>query len=246
LYYLGPGADDTEGGPVRVSKNDTICGLAAPTARQLMRAYYDDRPVEVACDILGVGQDAARNQMRAFEAAGYVERSGLAHTAGEEWWATTVKGNALANASFGKPISRATATRLLGEVIERARAYKADPARLLTVTEIVVFGSYVNPAADPLGDLDLAVSTVRRGTDGQRYVDEVLKYARASGRSFSAFHDRLFWAARELRMILKNGSPAISITDEDIRKLTARFDVVYAVGDDPDAIPPPQDAVAEK
>ena len=223
---------------MRVSKNDTICGLAAPAARQLMRAYFDDRPVEVACDILGVSQDAARDQMRAFEAAGYVERGGLAHAAGDGWWATTVKGNALANASFGKPISRATATRLLGQVIERARAYNADPARLLTVTEIVVFGSYLDPAVDLLGDLDLAVSTMRRDTDGKRYVDKVLEYARTSGRSFSAFHDRLFWPARELRMILKNRSPAISITDEDIRKLTERIEVVYVVADDPEAIPP--------
>ena len=145
----------------------------------------------------------------------------------------TVKGNALANASFGKPVSRATATRLLGQVIERARAYNADPARLLTVTEIVVFGSYLDPAVDLLGDLDLAVSTVRRDTDGKRYVDKVLEYARASGRSFSAFHDRLFWPARELRMILKNRSPAISITDEDIRRLTERIEVVYVVADDP-------------
>jgi hypothetical protein len=229
---------------VRVSKNDTIYGLAAPTARQLMRAYFDNRPVEVACDILGVSQDAARDQTRSFEAAGYVERGGLAHAAGDDWWATTVKGNALANASFGKPISRATATRLLGQVIERARAYNADPARLLTVTEIVVFGSYLDPVVDLLGDLDLAVSTVRRDTDGKRYVDQVLEYARVSGRSFSAFHDRLFWPARELRMILKNRSPAISITDEDIRKLTERIEVVYVVADDPEAIPPPADAVA--
>ncbi len=228
---------------MRVSKSDTICGLAAPAARQLMRAYYDDRPVEVACDVLGVNQDAAQDQMRAFEAAGYVERSGLAHVRGD-WWATTVKGNALANASFGKPISRATAARLLGQVIDRARAYNADPSRLLTVTEIVAFGSYLDPAADPLGDLDLAVSTVRRDTDGQRYVDKVLEYARASGRSFSAFHDRLFWPAWELRMILKNRSSALSMTDEDVRKLTDRFEVVYAVGEDPDAIPPPPDAVA--
>jgi predicted nucleotidyltransferase len=228
---------------MRVSKSDTICGLAAPMARQLMRAYYDDRPVEVACDVLGVNQDAAQDQMRALEAAGYVERSGLAHARGD-WWATTVKGNALANASFGEPISRATATRLLGQVIDRARAYNADSSRLLTVTEIVAFGSYLDPAVDPLGDLDLAVSTVRRDTDGQRYVDKVLEYARASGRSFSAFPDRLFWPARELRMILRNRPPALSITDEDVRKLTDRFEVVYAVGEDPDAIPPPPDAVA--
>jgi len=54
---------------------------------------------------------------------------------------------------------------------------------------------------------------------------------RASGRSFSAYHDRLSWPARELRMILKNRSPAFSITDEDIRELTDRFEVVYVVGE---------------
>jgi hypothetical protein len=42
-------------GCMRISKNDSICGLAAPTARQLMRAYYDERPTEVACDILNIG-----------------------------------------------------------------------------------------------------------------------------------------------------------------------------------------------
>lgn len=201
--------------------------------------------IGVACDILGIGQSAARDQMRAFEAAGYIERTKLARSASDDSWVTTVKGNALANASFGKPISRATATRLLTEVIERARSYNADPARLLTITEIVVFGSYLDPAADTLGDLDLAVSTVRRDTDGERYVDKVLEYARTSGRNFSTFHERLFWPTRELWMILKNRSSMLSITDEDIRKLTDRFEVAYAVGDDPGAIPPPPDAVVE-
>ena len=208
-----------------------------------MRAYWDERPVEVACGVLGAGQDAAEERMRAFEAAGYVERSKLARAAGDDWWVTTVKGNALANASFGKAITGATAARLLVQCVERARGYNADPARLLTITEIVVFGSYLDPAADPLGDLDLAVSTVRRDTGGERYVDKVLAYARASGRRFSAFHDQLFWPARELRMILRNRSPAISITDEDIRKLTERFEVVYAIDDDLDAIPPPPDTL---
>jgi predicted nucleotidyltransferase len=161
----------------------------------------------------------------------------MSRAAGGDWWITTVKGNALANASFGKPVSRATAARLLAEVIERARSCNAGPARLLTITEIVVFGSYLDPASNRLRDLDLAVSTVRRDTGGQRHVDKVLEYARTSGRSLSAFHDRLLWPARELRMMLKNRSSAISITDEDIRKLTDRFEVAYAVGDDPDAIP---------
>jgi len=183
--------------------------------------------------------------MRAFETAGYIERAKFADPAGDDWWVTTIKGNALAGASFGKPISRATAARLLADVIERARAYNADPTRLLTITEIVVFGSYLDLAADRLGDLDLAVSTVHRDVDGERYVDKVLEYARASGRTFSAFHHQLFWPLRELQMILRNRSSAISITYEDIRKLTDRFEVAYAIGDDPIAIPPPPNPVRE-
>ncbi len=231
---------------MRISKEETICGLAAPAARRLMRAYYGTRPVEDACGILDLSQDAAGEQMRAFEAAGYVERSGQASAEGDDSWTTTIKGNALANARLANPISRQTATRLLSQVIERARAYNADPARLLTVAEIVVFGSYLDPAVDPLGDLDLAVSPVRRDTDGQRYVDKALEYAAASGRRFSAFHERLFWPRRELHMTLKNRSSAISITSENVRELTDRFKVVYAVADDPDAIQPPPDAIAEK
>lgn len=231
---------------MRVSKNDVICGLPAPMARRLMREYRDEHPVEVACDVLGLGRKAAREQLRAFEAGGYVERSERSSTAGDDWWITTTRGNALAQASFGKPISRATAARHLTGVVERARGYNADPAHLLTVAEITVFGSYLDPTVDRLGDLDLAVSTVRRETNGDRYVDRVLAYARASGRHFGMFHEQLFWPLRELRMILKNRSPAISITDEDISKITDRFEVVYAAGDDPDAIPPPPDAMPER
>jgi len=81
-------------------------------------------------------------------------------------------GNALAQASFGKPIIRATAARHLAQVIERARGYNADRGRLLTISQIAVFGSYLDPAAERLGDLDLAVFVVRRDTDGDRYVDK--------------------------------------------------------------------------
>jgi hypothetical protein len=231
---------------MRVSKNDLICGLSAPMARRLMREYRNEHSVEVACDVLSLGGSAARDHLRAFEAAGYVERCESGSKAGDDWWVTTIKGNALAQASFGKPISRATATRHLTGVVERARAYNADPAHLLTVAEIAVFGSYLDPTIDRLGDLDLAVSTVRRETNGDRYVDRVLAYARASGRHFGVFHEQLFWPLRELRMILKNRSPAINITDEDISKITDRFEVVYAVGDDPDAILAPPDAMPER
>lgn len=231
---------------MRVSKDDVICGVPAPAARQLMRAYFDNHSVGVACVVLGVGRDPARDQLRAFEVAGYIRHIEEDGAPDGDLWVTTIQGNALAQASFGKPISRATAARHLAQVIERARGYNADPDRLLTIAEIAVFGSYLDPAADRLGDLDLAVSVVRRETSGEPYVERVLAYARASGRRFGVFIEQLFWPARELRMILKNRSPAISITNEDVTKLTDRFEVVYRVDDDPGAIPPPPDAMTER
>lgn len=211
-----------------------------------MRAYYADHSAAVAGEVLGIDLQAARDQLCAFESSGYLRQVDRKITADYERWITTVRGNALAQASFGKPISRATAVRHLTEVIQRARKYNADPGRLLTVAEITVFGSYLDPDADRLGDLDLAVTTVRRETNGDRFVDQVLAYARASDRNFGTFLEELYWPNRELRMILKNRSPAISITNEDVQKLTDRFEVVYAVAEDPSAIPPPPDAMVER
>jgi hypothetical protein len=115
----------------------------------------------------------------------------------------------LAQASFGKPITRATAASHLSQVVDRARHYNADPGHLLTVAELAVFGSYLDTAVDRLGDLDLAITIVRRETDGDRYVEKVLEYAHASGRRFGVFIEELFWPSRELLMVLKNRSPAI-------------------------------------
>jgi hypothetical protein len=56
---------------MRVSKDDVICGVQAPEARKLMRAYFDERLTEVACQILGMDPNTANRQLREFETAGY-------------------------------------------------------------------------------------------------------------------------------------------------------------------------------
>jgi len=77
---------------MRVSKDDVICGVSAPIARELMRHYYRAHPVEIACDVLGVGQAAARNRLSAFEIAGYLTRDGAESPANDPWWLTTISG----------------------------------------------------------------------------------------------------------------------------------------------------------
>jgi hypothetical protein len=111
------------------------------------------------------------------------------------------------------------------------------PKKLLTVTRVEVFGSYLDPAVDRLGDLDLAFSVARRGSGGERYVEQVLAYARDSGRSFRAYHEQLLWPQRELILTLRNRSSAISLTGQDIREITDRVQTVYNAEKDPAALP---------
>lgn len=70
----------------------------------------------------------------------------------------TTLGNAMAMASFGKPISRNTADRLVVGLVERAAEYNAD----LFIERIRIFGSYLRPETDPLGDIDVELSYGRR------------------------------------------------------------------------------------
>jgi hypothetical protein len=109
--------------------------------------------------------------------------------------------------------------------------FNADESHLIDITELVVFGSYLDPDIQHLGDLDLSVAfhsriPDRAGTDGRTKI--LLSYARASGRSFNTFLDQLFWPEHEALLMLRNRSAAINITLENVRTLTDRWQVVYS------------------
>jgi hypothetical protein len=56
-------------------------------------------------------------------------------------------------AGFGKPISRKTSGRLVSELL--ARAYNANQGKPLFIDALRVFGSYLAPQINPLGDVDI-------------------------------------------------------------------------------------------
>jgi hypothetical protein len=65
-------------------------------------------------------------EVTALESTGYLGRDRTDND-GDTWFITTIKGNSLAMASFGKPISRNTADCLAAGPVERARSYNAGP-----------------------------------------------------------------------------------------------------------------------
>jgi len=98
-----------------------------------------------------------------------------------------------------------------------------------------VFGSYLDPAADRLGDLDIAATLARwpPGADTQDWVKRSRAHGRTSGRTFATFVDEMYWPEDDAQMMLRNRSAAINITTEDIRNLTTRCATVYTRGASP-------------
>lgn len=219
---------------MRVSKTDMIAGLPAELARAIVRKFRGRQMVaECAVDLLegtGFELDAVFAQL---EAAGYMEkvRSG---NDGNVWWDTTIQGNALAMASFAKPISRKTAERLVAGLLERARAYNADPAKPMFIHALRIFGSYLSPEIDPIGDVDIELTYGRRITDRKA----LSNYTKTSGRSFGTYVDQVMWPQTELLLHLKKRSAFINITLEDITRITDRFETIYSIDSDPSAAPP--------
>lgn len=220
---------------MRVSKTDAIAGLPAELARAIVRKFRGRQIVADAVDDLlegtGFGLQAV---FAALEAAGYMEKVRVDND-GDVWWDATIQGNALAMASFGKPISRRAADRLVSELLERARGYNADPGKPMFINTLRVFGSYLSPEIDPIGDIDIALTYGRRITDRKALAD----YTRASGRSFGTYIDQVMWPQTELFLHLKNRSAFINITLEDITRITDKFETIYSIDEDQQAVPPP-------
>ena len=232
---------------MRLSRSDRIAGLPAADARELMRRFDDVQPESLIGSWIDTGSRTGAEVARAFADDGYltvynVDRDGVT------WWESTVKGSALAQASFGRPITRATAGRLLAGVIERAKGFNADESHLIDINELVVFGSYLDPGAQRLGDLDLGVAFGSRipGTTAPADQREILlSYAKAGGRPTNNLLAALSWPETEALRILRNRSAAINLTDEDVRNLSDRWEVVTATTP-PESKPHPAPIIGSK
>jgi hypothetical protein len=137
---------------MRILKTDAVAGLPVPAARDfLRRVRLTDFDEELALSLLErLGASDPKSALDSFKRDRYTEPAEHSPN-GCRWWGTTTPGNALAMAGFGKPITPKTADRLVTEMVHRARAYNADPAKPGYVQRLRVLGSYLDRSVDPLG-----------------------------------------------------------------------------------------------
>lgn len=87
------------------------------------------------------------------------------------------------------------------------------------------------------GNVDIELTYGRRITD-QRALST---HARACGRAFGTYVDQVTWPSTELFLHPKKRSAFINITLEDFPRITDRFETIYSIDGDPQAVPPPAD-----
>jgi hypothetical protein len=160
--------------------------------------------------------DADRCQRQEIEGrmlkAGFIERCPHHLGKGDKaYYTLTERGMRLAGAS-ARLFRRKTAERVLNQVIDRARAINAGDYAY-DVRCIVVFGSYLS-GRPKVGDLDLAISLVRRAHPGKDWM-QYSAHFRQRAPSGVSFLDELCWPEIEVWRFLKSRSHVVSIMSLD-------------------------------
>jgi hypothetical protein len=202
---------------MRITKDLVIAGLPALTAREWMRTLSrnNTEPAVTLDDLTDEGRVIAEW----FAEEGFLEETGR-----PGHYHVTIKGASLAMASAAPPVKRATAQRALDELLARAVEINGNPELLMWVDRIGIFGSFLDPDRDELGDLDCVVWFSRRDSDGDAYIAKSVARAEASGRSLS-FIEQLAYGELEVQRYLKGRSRTISLHDGNSDRIVHVADV---------------------
>jgi predicted nucleotidyltransferase len=205
---------------MRITNDQVIAGLPAIKARQLMRRLGEYITPHRVREIVGCRDDRANMIVARLQAAGFIKAVG-------SYWEPTVKGCALCGAKASQPLRRATAERLIQQVLERAHALNSDDTWAYCVETIAVFGSYIEGKERP-NDVDIACELRPRWTDAkkQRAHEETRRTIR---RNFANMSELAFWPRTEVLSFLKARSRGLSVHQFDswIRQNT-HFEVLFA------------------
>lgn len=205
---------------MRLASKDTVAGLPAAQARQLMREvrvrHPEGMPVTWIAKALSTDVDEATNVVKLLEADGFVVPS-------PEGWTTTIQGNALANVRFTKPSPRAKAQVHLDGLLARAAEVNANEQLLHDVTRIVLFGSFLDPAIDPVGDVDLVVTLTRRHLGREVMEEKTRQFNELMDHRSTGILDYLFYPENWVKTFLKNRSSVLAIIwdDDPVLEITA-------------------------
>jgi hypothetical protein len=125
----------------------------------------------------------------------------------------SMNGSALAMATTAAPLRRATASRLLADLLERTHAVNSDDSWAYRITMVVVFGSYVS-GVDRLGDVDVACQLQPRWRSNRQRVQEQTR-REDRGEHFRNISEWATWPKLEVFRFLRSRARGLSIHELD-------------------------------
>jgi hypothetical protein len=205
---------------MRIDPKARVGGYPTLLVRKLVRGLNNRLAWdwETVQRILSVGPGEARALVKALEAAGLAKAS---RGKGRKTWMTTQLAQSFGSATAAKPISRQTADAALAQLLERVDRVNSDGHFLAQIAQVILFGSYLRPEVDRLGDVDVAVELRPKEADRGRLRE--LSYQRAAelernGHRFRPTLDRESWWQMETFRYLKGRSRSISLVDYQTEK----------------------------
>ncbi|MGD0499472.1 MAG: nucleotidyltransferase domain-containing protein [Bryobacteraceae bacterium] len=201
---------------MRIDPSGALGGFPVLLVRKVLRRLNDylHWDADAVRQIAGIGPEQVADFIKALQKAG-LAKANRGRDSGT--WTTTQLARSFGAASAAKPITRQTAERVLQGFLERVDQVNSDPYYLARVSQAVLFGSYLRPELDRLGDIDIAVELRPKESDYEqvreanerRLADLEARGQRVAG----GFLARETWWWREVLRFLKARSRAISFHD---------------------------------
>ena len=190
---------------MKLNTSDIAHGIPTLLLRRALRAnQHGNHTTSGFAQLLKLEPTLARSVLAKLSDAGL-----LTEDARSGAWENTLQGNAFANATAAKKITRATAQKALAELLSRASAINLDPKFAYIVKRISVFGSYLTNATQ-VSDVDVFIELRKRFEDPKRQrdlEDQVERRIPATGSPVQ----NIYRAEREIWKALKGGSRALQI-----------------------------------
>lgn len=195
---------------MRIDRTESIAGLPAFTIRDLFRrasTHFVD--ADYFQEVLSLPSEEAQRLFTTLIELGYIEP----YPSRDEFWHLSEQGLRLAAATAAKPLHRASADRIVQELLERVEEANRRDEFLYTITKVVVFGSYITDK-EHINDIDVAVSLERKEQDRDRFMERVeqrISDVIEQGRSFGNYTQRIAWPMTEVMQFLKGRSRALQM-----------------------------------
>ena len=204
---------------MKVDKNEKISGIRIIDIRNFLRrmrnwpfftAIYVEKYFNISHKV-------------AFELLAELKKAGYINEKDADKYEVSIKGNALSMTRFVPRMSKEKADKVFAGFMKRVETVNNDSRFIFRVSKLILFGSYINPAAPDIGDIDIAYELKKKINDDNEFKDAcnaIINEAIANGKCFSDIVCKMFYPQEIVLKYLRNKSPYISLhtTDDDVLK----------------------------